>query len=100
MKLAMRFVKSHSQKERLLRTALQEMCGGRGHFGNVIPFRRQDLIVADDLRIFRDMLHSGKGGTIAVRPQPMKQVLVVVVQRKPAMRQTQHPVVMRALARQ
>src|SRR4051812_17298391 len=91
---------SNVEKERLCRLSLQKARCSRGNLGYVIALCLHHLIETDCVRVLRDMLNPDQGGMIAVRLQPMENVLLVVSQREPAVSQAKHSVVMRTVTRQ
>src|SRR5205807_5411017 len=68
MKLAMCLEESDVQKVRLLGRLLQEAYGGRRNLSDTCSTRLDNFVIADDLRISRDMLDANQAGAIALRP--------------------------------
>jgi hypothetical protein len=59
-----------------------------------------DLVVAEDVSVLRDVLLADQRGVVPGRPERVDDVLVVVVERPPAVGQAEHPVGVTTLAGQ
>ncbi len=76
------FVETNVQEEGLLGNLFEKANSRRRNIGYFDGLCRHDLVVANHGRIFRDVLNTNESRAVTVRPQPMKQVLAVVVQRE------------------
>jgi hypothetical protein len=89
--LAVRLEEPHRQEERALDAAQHVDRDG----GDVGGPRRRDLdhlVVADHVRLLRDVLLADQHGVVAGGAQRVHHVPLVVVERPAAVRQAEHPV--------
>ena len=101
MEFAMRFEESDVEKERLIGRRASGIPPRPGATcATCVPCVATHFVVTDGGGLLGDVLHADQRRTIAVRPQRMQDMLVVIVQRKPAVRQAEHAVLMRTLAGQ
>ena len=89
------FVETDIQKERLFRSLFDELNSGGCDVSYLHALRFYDLVVSNFGRIFGDVLNADQSGVIAVRPQPVEQVLMIVVQPEASVSQADHAVLVR-----
>src|SRR3954452_20315977 len=97
-KLPVCLVKTDIQKEGLLGSLFDELNSGRCDVSYLHALRFYDLVVSNVGRIFGDMLNANQSGAIAVRPQPVEQMLTIVVQPESSVSQADHAVLVRGVS--
>jgi len=100
MKFAMRFEEPDIQKKWLPGRLLQEAHCRWRNFCNMHSRGLDNIVVSNYRGILGDVLHANESGSISIGPQCMQDMLLVVIERKPSMRKSEHSVVVRTMPSQ